>query len=323
MTAALSPFAVASAARAAKLARGVHVQIYVANLVGHTHAERMADWTELVQRAKADGFVGVIAHAPGSLLAARELASYVLAAGLQFSVAIGLGEYNSVHPLDAARAVAQFAGAEWVTATIIDAEHAWRNATTDKNAAHVFTAELRRICPNACLVGQWVPELLTEQPSFVNFGFRDPGTIERYDILAPMEYVSYSDDARRADVIPHWVEDELKVGEKLGIEQSWQTDSTFQSYRWSPIEHKLVDVMLHVPGGVVLAWAENSSGGEPYPDESFLTALCVILRLRFLGYNGPDAVREFQVAWNIAHPNETPLIADGWAGAKTRAALGL
>lgn len=318
--------------RADRMTRGAHWQPYLAAFRG-TADERLAAYTAGLDAWKALGGVGVVLHDPGSVANTQRLARPALDRGLQVSVAHGLGQRDSLAPEQAAARVARLAMLPEVTASVIDAETAWRNDATDVAAAARLGAELRRLCPDALFVGQFVAVLQNSGAEARRFGRRE--FLAWCDALAPMLYANYSYkrdatgrfvptkpehggkyDPRRAKVFSRWRAKQATLGADLGVPQTWQSWQTLQGYGWNDITADLTDVLLRAVDGVTLVWA------EPRWDETFAAGMRVVQALAEVGYTGPDAVLEFQ-KWSNGTGTMVPLVEDGIAGPKTRKAIGV
>lgn len=308
--------------RAARMLRGVHLQVYL-----RTAKFKEADFPGRLDRWKRLGGVGVVLHCP-SMKEAEELGTIVAAKGLQLSIAHGLGQWDSLHPESAGERMARFARLPHVVASVVDAETAWRNDPTDREAAAKLGTAFRALCPDALAVGQFVAVLQNRGEEAKRFGRVE--FLRWVDAMAPMFYRNYAFkrdpesgkfvtaspenggqfDPNRADIFPTWRAKQLSLAADLGLPaQPWQSWQTLQGYWWGGITAALVDVLLRAVDGVSLVWA------EPWWDASFEAGMIVVRELAARGFVGPEAVSLFQRA--------AGLTADGIAGPKTRAALGL
>lgn len=308
-------------ARADRMLKGCHWQPYLG-----AGGFREAEFPAALDRWAALGGVGVVLHGP-TLAQTERLGVLVAARGLQLSVAHGLGQRDSLNPEAAALRMARFARTEGVVATVVDAETAWRNDATDKQAAATLGTAFRALAPDALVVGQFVAVLQNHGAGARAFGRTE--FLAWVDAMAPMLYANYSYakdpesgryvatkpehggryDPLRAKIFPAWRAKQRSLGADLGVPQTWQSWQTLQGYGWPGITADLVDVLLRAVDGVTLVWA------EPLWDASFEAGMRVVHALAAAGHVGPEAVRSFQQG--------AGLTADGICGPKTRAALGL
>lgn len=322
--------------------RGQHLQMYLADLPGNTASAKRGNFDAACARWASAGGIGVALHAVGTTQNARQLGSIARDRGLQVSIAHGLGQTDSHEPEKAAERMARYAQLDGVVATIEDAEKAWRNEPSDIEAAERLSARFRALCPDALLVGQFVPVLQTKSTDFKWFGRRE--FLRRVDATAPMAYNAYEygpahwrNPLRYGD-FAKWRAAYASLGTDLGIEQTWRSWETLQAYTWSDIVWDLVDCLMTVPDGVTLLWGEapawngadeilvamravRDGGGTILGALRVLVAGGIavpdyVMALAEQGFTGPDRVRKFQ----LAHP---PLVADNKCGPRTRKALGL
>ena len=290
---------------------GRYVQIYRGAVRGNSKDEKRASITNVVEQLKNLGVKGVVWHGFSNELTPtvfKELAVICTSRGLLSLASFGDGDSD---PEGFGRRVGNIANLPECAGVVLDMEGIWENEADDKSDAIKLGKALREVAPNALVIDQpWpVPNLHSSFPW--------DETAAYVDIRAPQYYVNNwigSKGKERYSFCWNWFEDSwikrnAKYAQKGLVKPMIKT---IQGYKW--YFKNLVHCLT--PNPTLIIWS------DPYPDQVFMAGLAVVQKLESLGFTGPEAVKAFQVKWNLEHPQDK-IGTDNIIGPMTMSRLGL
>jgi hypothetical protein len=270
-----------------------------------------------IDRYKACGVTGIAPHGFEGDLDVKKFDKYAQLAkskGMNCYAAFGLGPSKAY---DRGAWIGKVAQHPDCAGVLFDLEGAFEIAVGKKAAADIGEGFISQF-PNG-VVDVWTCDQPWASPGFhwtrfpweeiaryvdaraAQFYFNDWKGKSRYDTLNPRFHHEW--DVLNARLRRSRLERPLMM--------------TFQAYGWSDIFPDFIDALLANPTSFF--WCDKG-----LPNENALLGMRVVTELAKLGHTGPTAVKDFQKAWNAAHPKEQDIAEDGRCGyGETIPALGI
>lgn len=282
------------------------IQIYRDAIKGKTKAEKLKSLTKELDLYKLLGITAIAYHGFTTEMTVevfKPLAQLCIDRGMLALAAYGL---DSSDPIGKAERMALVANLPECFALVLDMEGKFEDELSDKQTIKIMGKKLRELCPNCLMISQ---DWFAARSHWSMYGWEE--IFEFVDMTFPQVYAmnfknQYGNQAY--EKVWEWYQKDWKVLEdRLRPKNLIRPRKvTLQGYKW-PLEDN-VDVLLKNPACII--WA------EPYLDETFVKAFRIVKKLKELGFEGPEAIKNFQLSTN------GELNADNICGNKTIKKLG-